>query len=256
MDNHRAQILDQFTRQAEPFVHRHGGKDEALLELLYECCGAGCERARVLDVACGPGIVSCFFAARGHTVMGLDLVPAMLNRARKLEREKQVAGVDWQRGEAAALPYADGVFDIALTRFSFHHFADPLGVLREMKRVCRSGGVIAVCDVTPAPETQDSFNHWEKLRDPSHSRAFTRRELEEMAASAGLVLLRQESYELDMALEDLLSGSFPNAGNEEKIRLLFEEEIRRGDGALGVDAYRRDGGVRLTYPVTVSAWRR
>ena len=58
---HAATIQDQFTRQAEPFAERHGGSKDALLETMAACGGFSAEDT-LLDVACGPGIVSCYFA--------------------------------------------------------------------------------------------------------------------------------------------------------------------------------------------------
>lgn len=252
---HDADVLDQFTRQAEPFVQRHGHGKDGLLELMAECAAVS-PKDSLLDVACGPGIVSCFFAKHVRHVTGLDFVPAMLERARRYQAEQQVENVQWRQGSATALPFAEGSFDCVVTRFSFHHFLDARVALEEMKRVAKPGGTVLVCDVAPRKEAQDRFNEWEILRDPSHTRALTEVEFEELGQNAGLKLRRVERFGLEMELEDLLAGSFPKPGDADRIRALFTTETQAGTDCLGVAA-RRDGEtLRITYPVIVMAWQK
>ena len=252
---HDAEILDQFTRQAEPFLRRHENSNNDLLQLMANCADL-CPTDTVLDIACGPGIVSCFFALRAAHVTGLDIVPAMLERARRLQMERQLANMDWMLGQSTALPFANGSLDRVVTRFSFHHYIEPAGALAEMKRVCKPGGMLLVADVTPRLDAQDRFNHWEILRDPSHTRALTQAEMEMLGKEAGLHLARRASFRLVMDLEDLLGSSFPGPGDADKIRALFEDDIQSQTDRLGVSAWREKDRVKLTYPITVLAWRK
>ncbi len=252
--SHDAEILDQFTRQAEPFVQRHGYRSDPLLDLMAECAEVKPEDS-VLDVACGPGIISCYFARLARTVTGVDVVPAMLERARRYQAEQKVENVEWQLGSSTELPFGDSTFDCAVTRFSFHHFLEPLAALREMKRVTRPRGMVLVCDVAPRKETQAAFNHWEILRDPSHTRALTEAEFMALGREAGLELRRLEKSILDRDLEGLLAGSFPKEGDAERIRTLFEADIRAGTDTLGVAGRRENGEIHITYPIVVFAWR-
>jgi len=252
---HQAEIRDQFTRQADPFLARHKNTNDDLLALMADCA-LPCAQDTLLDVACGPGIVSCSFAARVRYVMGLDMVPAMIENARRLQTERGLCNVEWKLGQATDLPFGDASFDVVVTRFSFHHFLDPSGVLREMKRVCRKDGTVVVADVTPSALTQARFNEWEILRDPSHTRALTREELRSLGDQSGLRMRRCEEFRLAMNLDQLLAGSFPKPGDADRIYELFEEEIRTGSDGLGVAARRTDAGVVITYPVSVIAWTR
>ena len=97
---------------------------------------------RVLDVACGTGVVSVTAARLGARVTGLDLTPELLDRARENAR---IAGVevDWHEGDVEKLPFGDAAFDIVLSEFG-HIFAPrPEVALGEMLRVLKPGGTIA-----------------------------------------------------------------------------------------------------------------
>jgi ubiquinone/menaquinone biosynthesis C-methylase UbiE len=252
---HDAEILDQFTRQAETFVQRHGYQNDPLLDLMANCAEVN-SGDTVLDVACGPGIVSCFFARFAHHVTGVDVVPAMLDRARRYQMEKQRSNLTWQLGSSTELPFPDDVFDCVVTRFSFHHFLEPAAALYEMKRVAKPGGVVLVCDVVPSPESQAAFNHWEILRDSSHTHALTQAEFELLGEEAGLVLDRRANYRMERDLVELLAGSFPKPGDSERIRALFDADIRANIDTLGVAARRENDAIRITYPIAVFAWRK
>jgi ubiquinone/menaquinone biosynthesis C-methylase UbiE len=252
---HDAEILDQFTRQAESFAQRHGYQNDPLLDLMADCAQVNSSHT-VLDVACGPGIISCFFARLAHHVTGIDFVPAMLDRARRYQAEQNLSNLTWQLGSSTDLPFPDATFDRVITRFSFHHFLEPASALREMKRVAKPNGLVLVCDVVPSPETQASFNHWEILRDPSHTRALTQAEFASLGEEAGLVLERRADFRMHRDLEEILGGSFPKPGDAERIRTLFDSEIRANTDTLGVAARREQGNVRITYPIAVFAWRK
>jgi len=266
---HDADILDQFTRQAEPFAQRHGYGKDALLVLMADCAAVTANDS-VLDVACGPGIISCFFARRARHVTGLDFVPAMLDRARRYQQEQGVSNVTWQLGSSTELPFPADHFDCVVTRFSFHHFLEPAAALAEMRRATKPGGMVVVCDVVPRKEAQERFNHWEILRDPSHTRALTQAEFEALGKITGLEVARIELTQFERDLEDLLAGSFPKPGNADRIHGLFEADVTRGTDTLGVAARRESGApadrsssagwesgaVRITYPVAVFAWRK
>jgi SAM-dependent methyltransferase len=96
----------------------------------------------VLDVACGTGVVAITAARSGTKVTGIDLTPELLERARENSRIAEV-DVDWREGDAEALPFDDGAFDVVLSQFG-HMFAPrPDVAIGEMLRVLKPGGVIA-----------------------------------------------------------------------------------------------------------------
>src|SRR6266446_5691590 len=154
MTTHKDSILDQFTRQAVPFTTAPSIKDEAALRLIVEFSGAGPDDT-VLDVACGGGLVVCAFARTVRHATGIDLTPAMLEQARKNQAAQGLTNVTWKHGDVLPLPFSDASFTIVTSRFAFHHFLDPLAVLREMKRVAAPGGRVMVADSASAPDRAD-----------------------------------------------------------------------------------------------------
>ena len=155
-----------------PFSTAPGIMDEQALRQIVEFAGAG-PQDTVLDVACGGGIIVCALAKVVRHATGIDLTPAMLERARALAAEQKLSNVSWKQGDVLPLPYPDGAFSLVTSRFAFHHFLEPAAVLAEMKRVCASGGRVAVIDTEASPDAGKAaeFNRMEKLRDPSHVRA-------------------------------------------------------------------------------------
>src|ERR1700739_4709436 len=97
---------------------------------------------RVLDVACGTGVVAITAARQGARVTGLDLTPALLELARENSR---IAGVevDWHEGDVEKLPFENSSFDVVLSQFG-HIFAPrPAVAAAEMLRVLKPAGTIA-----------------------------------------------------------------------------------------------------------------
>ena len=253
--DHRDLILDQFTRQAALFSTAAPITNEAALRMIVDTAQAGSDDT-VLDVACGGGIVVCAFAPHVRHATGIDVTPAMLEEARRLAAEKRLPNVDWRLGDVTALPYPDGTFTIVVTRYSFHHFLDPLAALREMIRVCTPGGRIVVVDTCASedPAKAAAFNRLEKLRDPSHARNLTFTELRDLFATAGLSQPRMGSYELRDTVRNLLARSFPNPGDDIKITEMFRTSA--ADDCLGIPV-RLDGEeIHYAYPVTILAARR
>jgi len=245
---HHDRIVDQFTRQAVPFSTARTIADESALRLLVDLAGAGPEDT-ALDVACGGGLVVCALAERVRHASGIDLTPAMLERARALAQTRGLSNVTFELGSAHPLPYPDAAFTIVVSRFAFHHFQDPLGVLAEMVRVCAPGGRVLVCDVQASPDPQKAaeFNRMEVLRDPSHVRAMPEDELRGLFRAADLPEPRTARYELRDDLENLLRRSFPNPGDDEKIREMFRAAI--GDDRLGIPVRREGAEIHYAYPV-------
>jgi len=246
--DHNQLIVEQFTQQALPFANKPEHSQESSLNLLVSASGVSTDDT-VLDVACGPGLVACAFASVARQVTGIDITPAMIEQAKLLQQEKQLMNVTWLVSDILPLPYPDACFSMVISRYAFHHFTNPRAVMSEMVRVCSPGGKVMVVDVAPSPEKVDAYNHVEKLRDPSHTRALTLADLQQMAAQAGLQAIKTDFYQLEMELEKQLQASFPNPGDADKIRQLFQEDL--GHDRLGMGAHLRGEEIHFAYPTAV-----
>jgi ubiquinone/menaquinone biosynthesis C-methylase UbiE len=252
---HQQRILDQFTRQATPFSTAAPIADAGALAMIVAAAAAGSDDS-VLDVACGGGIVVCAFAPHVRHATGIDMTPAMLDRAGQLAAEKGIGNVTWDRGDVGSLPYRDGTFDIVATRFSMHHFLDPVSVLREMVRVCAPGGRIVVIDMYASddPAKAAEWNRAEKLRDPSHVRCLTLPELKGLFGTVGLSDPRISFYELRDEIRNLLARSFPNPGDDAKIIEMFAASAE--DDRLGIPVRREGERIEYAYPIAILAAER
>ncbi|HYE89721.1 MAG TPA: methyltransferase domain-containing protein [Terriglobales bacterium] len=253
MATHREQILDQFTRQAVPFSNSPGIQDEAALALSIEWSGVG-RSDTVLDVACGPGILACAFARVARHVTGIDITPAMLERARALQEKQGLTNLTWRQGDVLPLPFPDASFTVVTSRYAFHHFLEPAAVLEEMARVCAPGGTVLVIDAAPAPEKAAAFNAMEVVRDPSHTRAMPEDELAALFPAAGLPAPRVTRYRLESDMERLIGASFPKPGDDETLRRIFRRSLANDD--LGMQTRQAGDRIILGYPVAVLAARR
>lgn len=105
---------------------------------------------RVLDVACGTGIVARMIAHRLHgqsQLVGIDLSPAMVEIARATAAQEGVA-IEWHVGNADALPFADASFDLVVIQQGLQFFPDRAAALRDVFRVLAPGGRVVTATWT------------------------------------------------------------------------------------------------------------
>ena len=246
--DHDIITVDQFTKQAIPFtkVPGHSGSLDILVDLAKPK-----DHHKILDVACGPGIVACHFAALVRSVTGIDLTPAMIAEASKRSDELKLENTRWQVGSATSLPFEDNSFDIVISRYAFHHLKDPAQGMNEMIRVCKSGGTTLVADVALPSEKVDAYDQLELIRDPSHTHALSRDEFANLFTKEKLEDIVLSEYKVDIELEEQISASFPIEGGATMIR-----EIVRGDidaNRLGINARLEGGKVYYSVPICAGA---
>lgn len=246
--NHNQKIVAQFTRWARPFselaLHAEAeGMRRTLQAAALE------PHHKVLDVACGPGIVACAVAKQAGHVTGIDLTPAMIEQAKARQAREGIANCDWRQGDATALPFADATFDRAVTRYSFHHMPEPIRALKEMARVTKPGGRVVVIDATPTAQTQAAYDAMETLRDPSHTSALTLDQLRALGREAGLAEAAFDFHRLDARLQTLTDEADMAA-----LTALFDADIESGEDRIGVEARRDKDGIVFRFPIGIVAW--
>jgi ubiquinone/menaquinone biosynthesis C-methylase UbiE len=148
---------------------------------------------RLLDVGCGTGRASRIAALTSASVVGIDLSPEMIARARDLAIG--IENVRFQVGDAERLPFDDGEFTTGVCSNSIHHYPEPQRAVEEMARVLASGGRFVLgdaCSDTLAAQVADVV-----LRriEPGHVRLYRSNELGAFLQRAGLaqVMLRRLS---------------------------------------------------------------
>jgi ubiquinone/menaquinone biosynthesis C-methylase UbiE len=202
--NHLDRVRAEFTRQADRFGAAAATTRRDLTQRIVDAVPA---ESMVLDLACGPGIVSAALAAKVRNVVGLDLTWQMLANARQRCAAARLANVAFVEGGADDLAFAAAAFDAVVTRLSIHHFRDPARVLDEVGRVLRPGGWIVLADVVSSDDPVKSALHnaLEVLRDPSHVRMLPAAELTALIGGAGFSIEAQDGWDQPRELEEWLA---------------------------------------------------
>jgi ubiquinone/menaquinone biosynthesis C-methylase UbiE len=111
---------------------------------------------KVLDVACGTGNLALPAARAGADVIGIDIAPNLIEQA-AANAELEGLKAKFEVGDAEAMPYADGAFDVVMTMFGAMFAPRADVTASELKRVCKSGGLIAMANWTPEAFTGAMF---------------------------------------------------------------------------------------------------
>jgi ubiquinone/menaquinone biosynthesis C-methylase UbiE len=166
---------------------------------------------RVLDVACGTGVVTRLTAervGRDGAVAGLDINPAMLAVARSVPTSG--AAIEWHEASAESLPLADGSFDVVLSSLGMQFVPDKASALREMRRVLAPDGQLAIATVGPTPPLFAILEQALARHVKPEAAAFMRavfslhepQELETLTSGAGFCHVQVRSKALSVALPE------------------------------------------------------
>lgn len=178
---------ERFAAAAQAYVTSPTHARGADLERLFEMATPQPDWS-ALDVATGGGHTALQLAPFVRQVTACDLTPAMLEAARHHLQVNGASSVTFCLAEAGSLPFAAASFDLVTCRIAAHHFPDVPGFLRAAARTLRTGGVLILQDhVLPeGPESARFIDDFERLRDPSHSRAYCQKDWEALVLGAGL----------------------------------------------------------------------
>lgn len=223
-DAHSDALRDEFAHQADSFARSPAMNIAQTLGVLVDLVPED-PQARWVETACGPGLIARAMAPRVGSVVGIDLTPTMVEKARADAAAAGVKNVSFEVGDATALPIDDDSLDGAITRFSLHHIPAPIRVLEEMARVVKPGGYVIVSDFVTDDDGESAAwqEQIERLRDPSHWALLTPSRIAALGERAGLEpdLDRVVPFEIDF--EEWLNRGSGGPANAELIERLRAE---------------------------------
>jgi SAM-dependent methyltransferase len=160
---------------------------------------------RVLDVGTGTGPLAFALAPRVREVVGIDLVPELLERGREYAGDRY-PNVELRQGDVAHLDVETGTFDLVCERAVLHHVPRPELVLAEMTRATRPGGRLLVIDQLAPFDPLDAIelDRFERARDPSHTRLLSDGDLRALFEANSLMLIRSRVNTHDRELDPYL----------------------------------------------------
>jgi ubiquinone/menaquinone biosynthesis C-methylase UbiE len=190
-DAHAEAVRERFAKTAARVAERESAQRDKLREKLARFLEPrGDERA--LDSGTGTGALAFALAPLVREVVGVDLVPELLELAHRHIGE--FPNVSFVEADATSLPFDGGSFDLACSLRTLHHVARPELAVAELVRVTRPGGRVLVIDqIAPVdPLAAVELNRFEHARDPSHTRALADVDLRGLFEANGLVIRRTQ----------------------------------------------------------------
>jgi ubiquinone/menaquinone biosynthesis C-methylase UbiE len=197
-------VSDRWSAHAEQYRTSEAHRTGADLELLAEWA----EGATALDVASGGGHVASRLRSDGFQVVTVDPSPGM---------RADVLSV------AEELPFADGAFDVVVTRIAPHHFTDVAAAIGEMARVSRD--LVLVVDNLYRGE---SVEEAERLRDPTHVRTYSEAVWRAILEAAGLDVEAVELVQTSIDVESWLERAGCLDEQAEQVRELLDDLLDAG----------------------------
>jgi ubiquinone/menaquinone biosynthesis C-methylase UbiE len=160
---------------------------------------------RAIDSGTGAGTLALALSRLVREVVGVDIVPELLELARRGAPEN----VTFVEGDATKLPFETGSFDLACSRRTLHHISHPESAIAELARVTAPGGRVYVDDQIAPVDPLDALelDRFEHARDPSHTRTLPDDDFRQLFEANDLVLIRTRfqthrrelGYYLDLA---------------------------------------------------------
>jgi ubiquinone/menaquinone biosynthesis C-methylase UbiE len=167
--------------------------NEAALQHLVEV--ARPEGGRALDVATGAGHAALAIAPFVDTMVATDTSQRMLEVTAQEAERRGIGNLIAEYADAQDLPYENASYDLIVCRTAAHHFSEPMKFLSEAHRVLKPNGKLVVVDTTGSDdeEADDLIDKFERMRDGSHVRNYTKPAWRRMAERAGFVVESEET---------------------------------------------------------------
>jgi ubiquinone/menaquinone biosynthesis C-methylase UbiE len=196
---HLEKIRERFTETADVFARTVRTTRVEEGQRLAEHATAGladADKLLAIDLACGPGTFTRPLAARVRKAIGVDLTPAMVEKARAEAARDGITNIEFICADIYDLPFADGAAGIVSCGYAFHHMTDPARALAEMARVVQPGGRVAITDIIVPEGCDGAFqNNIERVRDPSHTSTQSVANFHTMARNLGLRVVSEHIHD-------------------------------------------------------------
>jgi ubiquinone/menaquinone biosynthesis C-methylase UbiE len=252
-DAHSDALRDEFAHQADSFARSPAMNIAQTLGVLVDLVPED-PAASWVESACGPGLVARAMASRVGSVVGIDLTPTMVERARADAAAAGVENVSFEVGDATALPLPDDSLDGAITRFSLHHIPAPIRVLEEMRRVVKPGGYVVVSDFVTDNDGESAAwqEQIERLRDPSHWALLTPSRIAALGERVGLEPDQERIVPFEIDFDEWLNRASGGPANAELIERLRAEAPPQAQSFTVTD---HAGDRILHYRNSLHRWR-
>jgi len=254
--DHKQTVRRAFTKQADAYAATASVRSIRIESLAWLKQLTSTRSDRVLEVATGPGHVAAFgFADRCKSVVGVDLTRAPLEIARKTQRKRETENVDFVRSDAEDIPCPPDSFDVVVCRLALHHVERPGRIVREMARVCRPNGTVAIGDlvVSEHPDRDEYQNTFERLRSLPHVHALPISELITVVTEHGVEIDHLETDEVVQNVEDWLSTAETPEPQATEAREMLREDVE--EDLSGTRPFWRDDELYFSQQTAIVAGR-
>jgi ubiquinone/menaquinone biosynthesis C-methylase UbiE len=184
----------------------------------------------VLDVAAGTGLFGRALAHAVASVTAVDITPEMIEEGRKRAKADGIDNLRFELGSAEALPFADESFDLVMSRYAIHHFADPKTVLHEMSRVCKTGGLVVNVDMVSDENSavRAYQNEVERMMDSTHAMMLSPCQLVQATTEAGLTMATYLSRQVRVKFDEWQPHVSADSEAYRAARAALEAELSGG----------------------------
>ena len=181
--------------------------NEAALAHLVEVAKA--DGGRALDVATGAGHAALAIAPHVDAVVATDTSQRMLEVTLQEAERRGITNLTTEYADAQDLPFENASFDLVICRTAAHHFSEPPKFLSEAYRVLKPKAKLILVDTTGSEdeEADDLIDTFERMRDPSHVRNYTKHAWQKMAERAGFAVELEETVSKPLNAKEWLERS-------------------------------------------------
>lgn len=218
----------------------------------------------VLDNCAGTGLVARRIAGEVAKVTATDVSSHMLDVGRAKAAAGEQENIEFQQTDAAQLPYEDGHFDVVVSRLALNYFEDPSVALREMIRVCKPGGQVAIVERVPPPDLEERLrerlDYLETCRDPAHRRFVSAKDLVNLMQSEKLSVSQtnpaqicagiQAAHNVEQKLDEYVTVTKTVQPNVQLLRYAVEGNVNFPNGdhdqITGLQPTKDNEGLKVT----------